>query len=130
MASGGGLAFGAILFAIGSIRNRSMRYWTATTGKVVNPGGRTSGVPALYPTFRWFDQHGVEHQRTSSMRAGFGPRPGTLVPIRYDPECPSSAMIDSTAQNGRILLYVGVAIMIVGALAAPSSWFLVNTLSN
>ena len=73
-------------------------------------------MAAIYPTFRWEDQHGVVHQRTSMMRASLGPRPGPQVPVRFDPDDPSRAMIDTYVQSGRILYAIGGAVLVLGLL--------------
>jgi hypothetical protein len=105
---------GAVFTGIAAIRSRMMRDWTRTTGVVVSrrtgradSAGGMGGMPAIYPTFRWEDQQGRVHQRTSMMRASLGPKPGTQVPVRFDPDEPSRAMIDSFVQSGRILLAIG-----------------------
>jgi len=40
-----------------------------------------------------------------------GPRPGTHVPVRFDPDDPSRAMIDTYVQSGRILYAIGGALL-------------------
>jgi len=121
----GGVAtgLGVIFTGIAVIRRRMTRDWTPTTGIVVDRrtgradsahGGR--GMAAIYPTFRWEDQHGRVHQRTSMMRASLGPKPGAQVPVRFDPDEPSRAMIDTYVQSGRILFAIGGGVGILGLL--------------
>ena len=114
----GGVAtlLGLVFTGIGMIRGRMVRGWTPTTGIVVDRRtGRTDGgMAAIYPTFRWEDHHGQVHQRTSMMRASLGPRPGSQVPVRFDPDDPSRAMIDTYVQSGRILYAIGGAVLALG----------------
>lgn len=105
---------GAVFTSIAVIRSRMMRDWTRTTGVVVSRRtGRSDsahgggGMAAIYPTFQWQDHEGRVHQRTSMMRASLGPKPGTQVHVRFDPDEPSRAMIDSYVQSGRILYPIG-----------------------
>jgi hypothetical protein len=100
---------GAVFTSIAAIRTRMMRDWSRTTGVVVSrrTGGASGGMPAIYPTFRWEDQQGRVHQRTSMMRASLGPKPGTQVPVRFDPDEPSRAVIDGYVQSGRIFYAIG-----------------------
>lgn len=114
-----GSLLGLVFLSLGWLRGRMVAGWTRTTGIVVNRDGNTSGGPALYPTFRWWDQHGQEHQRTSSVRASFGPSPGKQVPVLFDPDKPSRAVIDSTVQTGRIFVIIGgliIAIAVAGSV--------------
>ena len=116
----GGVAAGlGVLFTgIAVIRGRMTRGWTPTTGTVVDRRtGRTDGgMAAIYPTFRWEDQDGRVHQRTSMMRASLGPKPGAQVPVRFDPDEPSRAMIDTYVQSGRILFAIGGGLAALGLL--------------
>lgn len=116
----GGVAtvLGAIFTGIAVIRRRMTRGWTPTTGTVVDRRtGRTDGgMAAIYPTFRWQDQDGRVHQRTSMMRASLGPKPGAQVPVRFDPDDPSRAMIDTYVQSGRILFAIGGGVGVLGLL--------------
>ena len=100
---------GVVFTGIAVIRSRMMRDWTRTTGVVVSrrTGRADGGMAAIYPTFRWEDQQGRVHQRTSMMRASLGPKPGTQIPMRFDPDEPSRAMIDSYVQSGRIFYAIG-----------------------
>ena len=75
-------------------------------------------MTARYPTFRWQDATGVEHRHTSMMGASLGPRPGTLVKVKYDPDNPSRGMIDSAVQSGLLFTVIGVAIAVVGLMGA------------
>ena len=116
----GGVAtlLGVIFTGIAVIRRRMTRDWTPTTGTVVDRRtGRTDGgMAAIYPTFRWEDQDGRVHQRTSMMRASLGPKPGAQVPVRFDPDEPSRAMIDTYVQSGRILFAIGGGVGVLGLL--------------
>ena len=116
----GGVAtlLGVIFTGIAVIRRRMTRDWTPATGTVVDRRtGRTDGgMAAIYPTFRWEDQDGRTHQRTSMMRASLGPRPGAQVPVRFDPDEPSRAMIDTYVQSGRILFAIGGGVGVLGLL--------------
>ena len=107
---------GVVLLGIGAIRGRMMHDWTRTTGVVVSRRtGRTDGsMRAIYPTFQWEDDQGRPHQRTSMVRASLGPKPGTQVPVRFDPDEPSRAMIDSFVQSGRILIAIGAGVLALG----------------
>ncbi len=115
---------GLIFTAIAVIRTRMTSDWTPTTGVVVDrrTGRADGGMPAIYPTFRWEDKEGRVHQRTSMMRASLGPKPGAQVPVRFDPDEPSRAMIDSFVQSGRIFFAIGGGVLALGlvvlALAA------------
>ena len=115
---GGVLTFlGIVFLTIGVLRGRMTRSWKLTTGIIVNRrDGGTSGIPALYPTFRWRDEQGREHQRTSIVRATLGPAPGKLVPVRFDPNSPNRAVIDSTVQSGRVFVIIGICILVLGVL--------------
>lgn len=114
----GGVAtgLGMVFTAIALIRTRMTRSWTVTTGIVVNrrTGRAEGGMAAIYPTFQWQDQHGRVHQRTSMLRASLGPRPGAPVPVRFDPDEPSRAMIDTYVQSGRILFPIGGGLLALG----------------
>jgi len=62
---------------------------------------------------------------TSNVYASLGPSPGTSVPVLFDPDNPSRAVIDSIAQNGSIfvgigagMLGLGVVMMLAGAVSA------------
>jgi hypothetical protein len=116
----GGVAtlLGVVFTGIAVIRRRMTRGWTSTTGTVVDRRtGRTDGgMAAIYPTFRWEDQDGRVHQRTSMMRASLGPKPGAQVPVRFDPDEPSRAMIDTYVQSGRILFAIGGGVGVLGLL--------------
>jgi hypothetical protein len=100
---------GAVFTGIATVRSRMMRDWTRTMGVVVSrrTGRADGGMPAIYPTFRWKDHEGRAHQRTSLVRASLGPKPGAHVPVRFDPDDPSRAMIDSFVQSGRIFYAIG-----------------------
>lgn len=109
---------GAVFGVVALIRLRMTSEWTSTTGVVVDrrTGRADGGMPAIYPTFQWQDDGGRLHQRTSMMRASLGPRPGTRVPVRFDPREPSRAMIDTTVQSGRILIPIAGALLVLGLL--------------
>lgn len=111
----------ALFIAIGWARSAMIRSWRETTGIVVD--GRTGstvsqGLPDRHPTFRWHDQHGEQHQRTSMMYASLGPTPGTPVPVLYDPERPWRGVINSFVQTGRLLLVTGIVLAVLGLLAS------------
>ena len=129
----GGIAvlLGTIFIAIGTIRRKMMRNWVTTTGQVINKRGDplAGGLPARYPTFRWRDSSGVEHRHTSSVGASLGPRPGKLVPVKYDPRNPSRGVIDSSVQSGRIFTVIGIVIAVMGILGASYAFWIVSTLS-
>jgi uncharacterized protein DUF3592 len=113
LAGGIGVLLGLIFIAIGWLRGKMVRGWTSTTGMIVNRDGSTTGMPALYPTFQWRDQHGLDHRHTSMVRASLGPRPGTAVEVLYDPGDPSRGIINSAVQSGRIFLVIGGVIAVV-----------------
>lgn len=107
---------GAIFLLIGYFRGRMTRGWAQATGVVVRraTGARSGGMPAIYPTFQWQDQHGRVHQRTSMVRASLGPSPGKQVPVLFDPQEPSRAIINSYVQSGRIFFLIGTILFAVG----------------
>lgn len=119
---GGFLLLGLVFFSFGYFRNRMIKGWVATTGTVTKKDGRTSGMPSLYPTFTWTDDTGTQHSRTSQVRASLGPRPGSQVPIRYNPKNPDAAIIDSIAQSGRIFVFIGILIIVLGVFIAATVW--------
>jgi Protein of unknown function (DUF3592) len=110
------LVLATVFITIGTLRRRMARHWVPTTGQVINQRGDplASRLPARYPTFRWRHASGVEHRRTSMVNASFGPGPGKLVPVRYDPDDPSRAVTDSFVQSGKSSR----------SSALPSSWWL------
>lgn len=110
---------GGVFLLLGYLRVRMTRGWTQATGVVVDraTGARSGGMPALYPTFQWQDQAGQVHQRTSSVRASLGPSPGKQVPVLFDPEEPSRAIIDSYVQSGRIFFLIGAIVVVLGIVA-------------
>ncbi len=109
---------GGLFTLIGYLRGRMTRGWLPTTGVVVRrrTGDISGGMAELWPTFQWQDQHGQVHQRTSNVRASLGPSPGKHVPVRFDPDQPSRAIIDSMAQNGQLFFLIGITVMAVGVL--------------
>lgn len=115
---GGMLGLAAVFFLIAHVRTRMTREWVRTTGVVVDQrsGRADRGMTAIYPTFQWRDQHGDVHQHTSSVRQSLGPSPGTQVPVRYDPQRPQRAMIDSTVQSGRIFYGIAAVLAVLGVL--------------
>lgn len=115
---GVGSLLGLVFLGLGSLRCRMIRGWTRTSGIVVNRDGSTTGGPAIYPTFRWRDQHGQEHQRTSAVRASLGPSPGKQVTVLFDPDQPSRAVIDSIAQSGQIFVVIGWVILGIAVVAS------------
>lgn len=116
------LLVGLVFFFLGFLRNKMIRGWTSTTGTIIQKNGSLTGMPSLYPTFTWVDSAGAEHKRTSQMRASLGPRPGTQVPIRYNPTNPDAAIIDSLAQSGRIFIFIGIGVAVIGLFVAASFW--------
>lgn len=114
----GGVLFGGIFVAIGLIRMRMVRGWVSTTGMIVDKGGLLGGVPAQYPTYRWRDATGREHQHTSSVSSSLGPRPGTLVEVRYDPQAPDRGMLTGLVQSGWVFVIVGGVIIAAAVIAA------------
>jgi len=126
LAGGIGVLLGLVFITIGWLRGRMVRGWTSTTGMIVNRDGSTTGLPALYPTFQWRDQHGEDHRHTSIVRATLGPKPGKLVQVLYDPDDPSRGIINSAVQSGRIFLVLG---SIIAGLAVALAAFLFVLLS-
>lgn len=130
----GGIAvlLGAIFITIGMVRTRMTSDWITTTGQVINQRGDplAGGMPARYPTFRWRDSSGVEHRRTSSVGASLGPRPGKLVPVKYDSRNPSRAVINSSVQNGRIFTVIGIVIASMGILGSSYAFWMISQLSD
>ena len=116
------LLLGILFFCFGYFRNRMIKGWVRTTGTITKKHGSLEGMPSLYPTFTWTDDSGTQHSRTSNVRASLGPRPGTQVPIRYNPTNPDAAIIDSLAQSGRIFIIIGIVIVVVGLFAAMTIW--------
>ena len=68
------------------------------------------------PTFQWHDQHGQPHQRTSTFRTSPAPAPGKQLPVLFDPNNPSRAMMDTFSRNGKAFFVIG-AVVIGAALA-------------
>lgn len=130
--AGGGvvLLLATIFIALGTIRRRMARDWVTTTGQVINQRGDplASRLPARYTTFRWRDASGAEYRRTSSVNASFGPRAGTLVPVKYDPNDPSRAVIDSFVQGGQIFTIIGISLAVVGVLGASFALWMISSL--
>ncbi|MDQ1537836.1 MAG: hypothetical protein QOE58_2229 [Actinomycetota bacterium] len=124
------LLLAAIFIAIGTIRTRMTRGWMTTTGQVINRRGDplASSLPASNPTFRWRDASGAEHRRTSTVNASFGPRPGKLVPVKYDPQNPSRAVIDSFVQSGQIFTVIGISLAVAGVLGASYAVWIFSSL--
>lgn len=122
---------GMLFILIARIRGRMIKGWTRVTGVVVDrsTGATTGGMPAMYPTFRWRDQHGQDHQRTSMVRASLGPAPGKLIPVLYDPAEPSRGIIDSYVQTLRIFLPIGVGLVVLGLAAGTMTMVLSSTFS-
>ena len=112
-----GSLLGLVFLGLGWLRGRMISGWTRTDGIVVTRQGDVTGSRAIYPTFRWLDQHGEEHQRTSSVRASLGPAPGQQVRVLFDPETPSRAVIDSTVQTGKIFVIIGALILAIAVIA-------------
>ena len=128
----GGIAMllGLIFILIGRIRHGMTRDWVETQGQVISKhGDPLNGMTARYPTFRWQDSSGTEHRHTSMMGASLGPRPGTLVQVKYDPDNPSRAMINTAVQNGRLFGFIGIAIAVLGLLGATYALWLINSLN-
>lgn len=130
LVGGVGVLVGLLLWAIGSARGRMQRGWVSTEATVVTREGSTSGPTARTPTFRWTDADGREHQRTSMVKQGLGPRPGSTVPVRYDPDNPDRGVLDTGLQNGRVLRVVGVVVIVVALVAAFLVGSLVDAMSN
>jgi len=122
------LVLAAIPIAIGTIRMRMTRGWVTTTGQVINRRGDplASRMAASNPTFRWRDASGAEHRRTSTINASFGPGPGKLVPVKYDPQNPSRAIIDSFVQSGQIFTVIGIGLALAGVLGAGYALWIVS----
>jgi hypothetical protein len=131
--AGGGvvLLLATIFIAIGSIRRRMARNWVTTTGQVINQHGDplASRMPARYTTFRWQDASGAEYRRTSNVSTSLGPAPGKLVPVKYDPNDPSRAVIDSFVQGGQIFTTIGIGLAVFGVLGTSFALWMVGSLS-
>jgi len=123
------LAVGAVFVALGWMRGRMTRDWVTTEGMVVNRDGSADrGMPAYYPTFAWRDHHGVEHRRTSNVGASLQPSPGTRVRVRYDPEAPERAVMDTFSQSGKVFylvgwIVIGLTVLIGGCALAIAAQF-------
>ncbi len=109
------LLLGAVFTSIGVLRSRMTRGWMRTQGQVVSKSGSTWGMASQYPTFRWMAPDGREYSKTSMVRSSLGPRPGTLVPVLFDPRDPSRGMIDSFVQRGTIFSVIGGILLTCGA---------------
>jgi len=108
---------GLIFGTLGALRVRRARSWSRTIGIVVTRRhGSTTGMGERYPTFKWRDQHGTDHEHTSNVYSSLGPRPGTEVPVLFDPDNPSRAVIDSFVQSGRIFVVIGTGMLAVAAV--------------
>lgn len=105
---------GAVFTTIGYVQRRTARAWMRGTAVILKGRSGIAGSP--YPTFQWQDQHGQVHQRTSMMRTSFGPKTGSYVPILFDPNNPSCAIIDTFARNGQLLVLIGVIVFGFGIL--------------
>jgi len=129
LAGGIPAALGLVFVGVGLALSRRSRHWTPTEGVVVDrrSGRADRGMTALYPTFQWRDANGEVHQHTSSVRQSLGPSPGTVVPVRYDPDRPDRAMIDTYVQGGRIFLHIGVALLAAAVLALTVVTTIVTT---
>lgn len=126
------LLLGMIFVAIGTTRVRRARHWVSTTGQVINRRGDplAGTFPARHPTFRWRDASGAEYRHTSSVYSSFGPRPGKLVPVKYDPQSPSRAVIDTFVQSGRIFTVIGIVIPVVGIFVGSFVWVLASAVPS
>lgn len=129
LVGGVGALLGTVFLSFGWLRGRMVRDWARTTGIVVNRDGSTTGLPAIYPTFRWRDQHGQVHQRTSAVRASLGPSPGNEVAVLFDPDKPSRAVIDSPAQSGQIFTVLGAVILLVGLVVSIALVFALGSIN-
>lgn len=121
---------GVMFLTIGLLRLRLSRGWVATTGQVVDRHGGTTRWPSRYSTFRWRDHHGREHHRTSLVYASLGPRPGTLVEVKYDPVDPSRAVIDSVVQSGRIFIVIGALLLVMAILLGGFALVLMTVIAG
>lgn len=130
LVTGAPVAIGAVFWTIATIRTHMTRDWQRTTGVVIDrrTGRADGGMPAIYPTFRWQDQQGREYQRTSSVRASLGPRPGKQVPVLYDPIEPSRGIIDSYVQSGRIFFLIGGILVVLGVFAGAMAAIVISSI--
>lgn len=114
-----GLQIGAGVVAISVERWLSTS--TATTGKVVDlerKSGRKGRSYAERVTFQ--DGQGATHEFVSSLSTSHPYAVGSTVPVRYDPNEPTSAGIDTHFRNWFIpglLFAMGLVFTLVGFLA-------------
>lgn len=102
---------GGVFLTIAAGMRRHVRDWVRTQGLVVEHSG------LMMPVFVFRDHRGAEH-RVRMVRGsdGFPPSPGTVVPVRYDPQAPARARIDTAGYSG--VVYVWVGWILVGVAVA------------
>lgn len=119
-------AFMGLAFAlIGVMRKNKARHWPSTNGVIIKKGTFAKAAPDRRPAFQYL-VNGVQYECTSSVQQPSGFKPGTSVSVRYDPEQPERAIIDTIAQNGTIFARIGYAFLATGLvlalIAAAFAW--------
>lgn len=119
-------AFMGLAFAlIGVMRKSKARRWPSTNGVIIKRGQFANDVPDRYPTVQ-YQVNGVQYECTSSVQHPSGFKPGISVSVRYNPEQPGRAVIDTIAQNGTIFARIGYAFLATGLvlalIAAAFAW--------
>ncbi|MNW26263.1 hypothetical protein D3C74_30270 [compost metagenome] len=116
-----GLAFALI----GVLRKSKARQWPSTGGVIIKKGELGKDVSDRCPTVQYL-VNAVQYEHTSSVRHPPGFKPGTPVSVRYDPEQPERAIIDTIAQNGTIFARIGYIFLATGLvlalIAAAFAW--------
>lgn len=116
-----GLAFALI----GVLRKSKARQWLSTGGVIIKKGGLGKDVPDRCPTVQYL-VNGVQYEHTSSVRLPPDFKPATPVSVRYDPEQPERAIIDTIAQNGTMFARIGYIFLATGLvlalIAAAFAW--------
>jgi hypothetical protein len=119
-------AFGAVaawIWLYGFLRWFKSRGWRRTTGVVTRPDGTVPENPTIFDrsggtrngslTFTYTDDMGVSHISASTVNTGNGMRLGKKVTVRFDPERPDKAIIDSFVQSGMVLTFLAVPFALV-----------------
>ena len=93
---------GGIFLTVATTMRRHVQGWVSTQGLVVEHSG------LMMPVFVFRDHRGAEH-RVRMVRGsdGFPPSVGTVVPVRYDPQAPARARIDTPGYSGVVYVWVG-----------------------
>ncbi|MDO3409901.1 DUF3592 domain-containing protein [Saccharibacillus sp. CPCC 101409] len=114
---GGVLTLLGIAFTlIGLTMRRRSADWIETEGIIVKQGEILRNFPDRRPTFAYRTKDGSEYMRTSAMSQSPGFWPDTRVRVKYNPDDPQQAVIDSPAQSGLVFLIIGVVMLPIGLI--------------